>query len=194
MSEWDHSVAKEPSAMSETKRSTVADIPARIILASRWLMAPIYLGLILSFLLLLIRFCYKLYFLFINAPTETTNDVIIGILSLVELSLMGNLVIMVIFSGYENYVSRIYASNDPRRPSWLEHVDFSDIKLKLMSSIVAITGIQLLEIFLNIHQDTDRQLAWAVGMHFTFVVSCVLLALMDRLVLEKHQAQSEHGG
>ena len=191
MLELDHAAAKEPSVMIETKRSRSADLPARIILASRWLMVPIYLGLILSFLLLLIRFGYKLYFLFLNAPTETTNDVIIGILSLVELSLMGNLVIMVIFSGYENYVSRIYADNDPRRPSWLEHVDFSDIKLKLMSSIVAITGIQLLEIFLNIHQDTDREMAWAVGMHFTFVVSCVLLAVMDRLTLKK--IQSEHG-
>jgi uncharacterized protein (TIGR00645 family) len=179
--------------MSEAKRRKARDIPARIILASRWLMAPMYLGLIQSFLLLLIRFSYKLYYLFLNAPTETTNEVIIGILSLVELSLLGNLVIMVIFSGYENYVSRIYTEDDPRRPGWLEHVDFSDIKLKLMSSIVAITGIQLLEIFLNIHQDTDRQMAWAVGMHFTFVVSCVLLALMDRLMLEKTQAQSEHG-
>jgi uncharacterized protein (TIGR00645 family) len=177
--------------MTEAKRRTAADIPARIILASRWLMAPIYLGLILSFLLLLIRFSYKLYFLFLNAPTETTNDVIIGILSLVELSLMGNLVIMVIFSGYENYVSAIYADNDPRRPSWLEHVDFSDIKLKLMSSIVAITGVQLLEIFLNIHQDTDRQMAWAIGMHFTFVITCVLLAVMDRLMQTK--IQNAHG-
>jgi uncharacterized protein (TIGR00645 family) len=175
--------------MSEHQRRTAADLPARIILASRWLMAPIYLGLILSFLLLLIRFGYKLYFLFANAPTETTNDVIIGILSLVELSLMGNLVIMVIFSGYENYVSRIYAEDDPRRPAWLEHVDFSDIKLKLMSSIVAITAIQLLEIFLNIHQDTDRQMAWAVGMHVTFVVSCVLLALVDRIMLKKTQIE-----
>jgi uncharacterized protein (TIGR00645 family) len=104
---------------------------------------------------------------------------------------MGNLVIMVIFSGYENYVSRIYSDDDPQRPSWLEHVDFSDIKLKLMSSIVAITAIQLLEIFLNIHQDTDRQMAWAVGIHFTFVLSCVLLAAMDRLVLKK--SQIEHG-
>lgn len=178
--------------MSELQRGAMKDIPARIILVSRWLMAPIYLGLILSFLLLLIRFGYKLYFLFINAPTETTNDVIIGILSLVELSLMGNLVIMVIFSGYENYVSRIYADNDPERPTWLEHVDFSDIKLKLMSSIVAITAIQLLEIFLNIHQDTDRQMAWAVGMHFTFVISCVLLALMDRLMLKKTQIEHDH--
>ncbi len=177
--------------MTDAKRRTAADFPARIILASRWLMAPIYLGLILSFLLLLIRFSYKLYFLFLNAPTETTNDVIIGILSLVELSLMGNLVIMVIFSGYENYVAAIYADNDPRRPSWLEHVDFSDIKLKLMSSIVAITGVQLLEVFLNIHQDTDRQMAWAVGMHFAFVVSCVLLAVMDRLMQTK--LQNAHG-
>jgi uncharacterized protein (TIGR00645 family) len=178
--------------MTDVKRGTVRHLPARIILASRWLMAPIYLGLILSFLLLLIRFGYKLYFLFLNAPTETTNDVIIGILSLVELSLMGNLVIMVIFSGYENYVSRIYADDDPERPTWLEHVDFSDIKLKLMSSIVAITAIQLLEIFLNIHQDTDRQMAWAVGMHVTFVVSCVLLALVDRLTLKKIESEHEH--
>jgi uncharacterized protein (TIGR00645 family) len=155
-------------------------LPARLVLASRWLMAPLYFGLILSFLLLLSRFFQKLFHLFITAPTQSTNEVIVGILSLVELSLMGNLLIMVIFSGYENYISRLYA-DDAERPNWMEHVDFSDIKLKLMGSIVAITGIQLLEIFLDIDTETQRTIIAAVGIHFTFVLSCVLLALMDRL-------------
>ena len=178
--------------MSDLQRGARTDIAARIILASRWLMAPIYLGLVLSILLLMIRFFYKLGYLFWDAPTETTNDVIIGILSLVELSLMGNLLVMVVFSGYENYVSRIYADDDPQRPVWMEHVDFSDIKLKLMGSIVAITAVQLLEVFLNVHQDTDRQMAWAVGIHVTFVVSCVLLAVMDRLTAKTVPAGPGH--
>jgi uncharacterized protein (TIGR00645 family) len=134
--------------------------PARFILASRWLMAPLYIGLIASFLLLLVRFFRKLYDLFAHAPTQSTNEVIVGILSLVELSLVGNLLIMVIFSGYENYVARLYGPNTQERPSWMEHVDFSDIKLKLIGSIVAITAIQLLEIFLDIDQESERTMLW----------------------------------
>jgi uncharacterized protein (TIGR00645 family) len=156
-------------------------LPARFILASRWLMAPLYIGLIASFLLLLVRFFRKLYDLFAHAPTQSTNEVIVGILSLVELSLVGNLLIMVIFSGYENYVSRLYGPNTQDRPSWMEHVDFSDIKLKLIGSIVAITAIQLLEIFLDIDQESERTMLWAVIIHGTFVTSCVLLAVMDWL-------------
>jgi uncharacterized protein (TIGR00645 family) len=141
---------------------------------------------------LLIRFFYKLGFLFWNAPTTSTNDVIIGILGLVELSLMGNLLVMVVFSGYENFISPLYAKGDLERLSWLTHVDFSDIKLKLMSSIVAITAVQLLEVFLKVHQDTDREMAWAVGMHFAFVVTCVLLAFMDRLTVKKTETGHGH--
>ena len=161
-------------------------LPNRIILACRWLMAPLYFGLGASFLLLLMRFFYKLYSLFGSALTQSTNEVIVGILSLVELSLLGNLLIMVIFSGYENYISRLYTSDSKERPSWMEHTDFSDIKLKLMGSIVAITGIQLLEIFLDIEQESQRTLIWAAVIHATFVVSCVLLAVMDRLTAPPH--------
>ncbi|WP_284944593.1 TIGR00645 family protein [Acidisoma cladoniae] len=166
--------------MSNTERG-MRHLPARLILASRWMMAPLYLGLIVSFLLILLRFFTKLFGLFWTAQTQSTNEVIVGVLSLVELSLMGNLIIMVVFSGYENYVSRIYAENDPERPSWMEHVDFSDIKLKLMGSIVAITAIQLLELFLDVTTHTDRELYFAIGIHMVFVFSCVMLALMDRL-------------
>ena len=162
------------------------NLPNRIILACRWLMAPLYFGLAASFLLLLTRFFYKLYSLFTEALTQSTNEVIVGILSLVELSLLGNLLIMVIFSGYENYVSRLYATESQERPDWMEHTDFSDIKLKLMGSIVAITGIQLLEIFLDIDQESQRTIIFAVTIHVTFVVSCVLLALMDRLTATQH--------
>lgn len=161
------------------------DPARRLVHASRYLLVPIYLGLILSILLLLIRFFAKLGLLFLHAPDETTNEVIVGILSLVELSLMANLIMMVIFSGYQNYVAPLFAEDDVNQPDWMAHIDFSDIKLKLMGSIVAITAIQLLEIFLNAPSETWQQTAWAIGIHLTFVLSCVLLALMDRLTLRK---------
>jgi len=167
--------------MSDMRRRSLKHLPVTLILASRWLMAPLYFGLVVSFLLILVRFFTKLCKLFWTAPTQSTNEVIVGVLSLVELSLMGNLLIMVIFSGYENYVSRLYAEDDPERPAWMEHVDFSDIKLKLMGSIVAITAIQLLELFLDVTEHTDRELYFAIGIHAVFVLSCVLLALMDWL-------------
>ena len=113
------------------------------------------------------------------------------VLSLIDLSLAGNLLLIVIFSGYENFVSKIDTGADEDRPGWMGTVDFSGLKMKLIASIVAISAIALLKAFMRLAEGDsvdDRHLMWLVGIHLTFVVSGVMLALMDLLAskTDKH--------
>jgi len=108
------------------------------------------------------------------------KDLLLFVLHIVDLALIGNLVLMVIFAGYENFVSKIgVAQNSEDKPSWMGKVDFSGLKLKLIASIVAISGINLLETFLDIGTKTEQELRWMVIIHLVFVVSGVMLAIMD---------------
>ncbi len=100
---------------------------------------------------------------------------------LVDLSLVGNLLLMVVFAGYENFVSKIDVKDHEDRPEWMGKLDFSGLKIKLIASIVAISGIELLKSFVEINSISDRELMWKVGIHLTFVVSGVLLAWMDKI-------------
>ncbi|MDB5410078.1 MAG: hypothetical protein JWL84_4990 [Rhodospirillales bacterium] len=153
----------------------------RTIFASRWLLAPFYLSLSLALALLLVEFFRGLVHLVVGFAAFRHDEIVIGVLSLIELSLMANLVLMVMFSGYENFVSRLDVEDHGDKPDWMGEVGYGDLKLKLMSSIVAISAIQLLEGFTNIEHMSDRDLAWTAGLHIVFIVSAVLLALMDRI-------------
>lgn len=154
------------------------------IFASRWLLAPFYLGLALSIVVVLIKFIAEFIHLAAHAFTATESDVILGILALVDLALMGSLLIIVIFSGYENFVSKIDHSGHKDWPEWMGTIDFSALKLKLLSSIVAISAIHLLKSFMalkTITPEQERSLFWLVCIHLVFVVSSVLLALSDKI-------------
>jgi uncharacterized protein (TIGR00645 family) len=152
-----------------------------VLFASRWILAPFYLGLAAALLVLLIKFMQEFWHLLTHAFTSTEAEVIVGSLTLVDFALTGSLIIIVIFSGYENFVSRLDLSDHKDWPEWMGTIDFSALKLKLLSSIVAISGIQLLKYFMDVRKYTDRELAWAVGIHVVFVASSVLLALSDRI-------------
>ena len=154
----------------------------KTIFASRWILAPFYLGLSLSLLVLLYEFIHEIFdFLKIVHSTDIAG-VLLFILSLVDISLAGNLLIIVIFSGYENFVSKINVKNHEDKPDWMGHVDFTDLKIKLISSIVAISGIHLLKIFMNLNNyDKDKIILYVV-VHLSFVISGVLLALMDYIM------------
>ena len=155
-----------------------------IIFASRWLLAPFYIGLALSIAVLLVKFIGELFHLAVHAFTSSESDVILGVLSLVDMALTGSLLIIVIFSGYENFVSRFDHADHKDWPAWMGTIDFSALKLKLLSSIVAISAIQLLKQFMSLRTVTDdaqRTLFWLVTIHIVFVVSSVLLALADRI-------------
>ena len=116
----------------------------RLLFSSRWLLAPFYVGLVLAIVLLLIKFVRELVGLIPLAMHGGTGETIVGILSLVDLALVANLLLIIIFAGYENFVSKIHTGNNEDRPEWMGHVDFSDLKIKLIGSIVAISGIELL--------------------------------------------------
>jgi uncharacterized protein (TIGR00645 family) len=153
----------------------------RAIFASRWLLAPFYVGLALSLMVLLIKFAEKTANLVANTPHYDSNEVTTEVLSLIDLSLLANLLLMVMFAGYENFVARFELENHRYRPSWMGRVDFGELKLKLLTSIVAITAIHVLESFMNIGGESDRDLAWSVGILIGFVLSGVLLAIMGRV-------------
>ncbi|WP_149140000.1 TIGR00645 family protein [Gemmobacter caeruleus] len=155
--------------------------------ASRWLMAPMYLGLVVSLGMLTIVFTKELVYYAAKTFTLTADQAILAILTLIDLSLAANLLLIVLFSGYENFVSKLDLGDQRDRPSWMGKVDFSGLKMKLIASIVAISGIHLLKVFMEVGKQSGdaalngEKLLWLVVIHLTFVVSGVLLALMDWL-------------
>ncbi len=155
-----------------------------LLFSSRWLLAPFYFGLAVSLFVLLVKFLMELLHLAAGAFTSTESDVILGLLTLVDLTLTGSLLIIVIFSGYENFVSRMDHSNHDDRPEWMGTIDFAALKLKMLSSIVAISAVQLLRQFMSlgvVTPEREKELMWLVIIHLVFVVSSVLLALSDRI-------------
>lgn len=152
-----------------------------LLFGSRWILVPFYLGLVAAIGLLLIKFGKEFIHFTQAVFAGTGNDVVIGVLTLIDVVLLSNLLLIIIFAGYENFVSKIHTGDHEDRPSWMGHVSFSDLKMKLIGSIVAISGIELLKAFVNVEQFTNEQLGWKVGIHLTFVVSGVLFALTDYL-------------
>src|SRR5436189_5315335 len=161
-----------------------------LIFNSRWLMAPFYLGLVVSLAVLLLKFCMMLWEFIVHAPGSKESDIILGVLSLIDVSLTGNLILIVVFSGYENFVSKIDPGGHPDWPDWMTKIQFGGLKQKLLASIVAISAIQVLKAFMNIDTVFEPQkLAWLIGVHFVFVISAFMLALSDRW-----SETSDHGG
>jgi uncharacterized protein (TIGR00645 family) len=164
---------------------------------SRWLMAPFYIGLVAALVVLMCVFVQELVH-GIPLAFSSTEEAILLVLSLIDLSLAGNLILIVTFSGYENFVSKIDTANHVDRPDWMGTVDFSGMKIKLIASIVAISAISLLRAFMRLAappEETaggahwapdDRTLQWLVILHVIFVVSGVLFALMDWLAEKTH--------
>jgi uncharacterized protein (TIGR00645 family) len=158
-----------------------------LIFNSRWLMAPFYLGLVVSLAVLLLKFCMILWEFIVHAPGSKESDIILGVLGLIDVSLTGNLILIVVFSGYENFVSKIDPGGHPDWPDWMTKIQFGGLKQKLLASIVAISAIQVLKAFMNIDTVFEpSRLAWLVGVHLLFVVSAFMLAISDRWSGEDH--------
>ena len=155
---------------------------------SRWLMAPFYIGLIVSIGVLLLKFVRMLWEFILEAPGAKSTDTILGVLSLIDVVLVANLVLIVVFSGYENFVSRIDTRDHPSWPVWMTRIDFAGLKQKLLASIVAISAIHVLEAFLNIDRNFDAtRMTWLVAVHLVFVISTLMLALSDRWSGKDHE-------
>jgi uncharacterized protein (TIGR00645 family) len=179
-----------------------------LIFNSRWLLAPFYLGLVAGILIMLIKFGQEFFHLAPYVLDGTESDIILAILTLVDMSLVANLLLIIIFSGYENFVSKIDTGGHVDRPEWMGKVDFSGLKIKVIASIVAISAIELLKVFVDVDStlDTpatqnaiwawtaaDKAIAWKVVIHILLVISGVLFALMDKIAesTPKHHA-SKH--
>jgi uncharacterized protein (TIGR00645 family) len=160
----------------------------RTLFASRWLMAPMYFGLIVALIMLLIVFVRQTWYYAAQALTMSGETAILATLTLIDLTLAANLLLIVIFSGYENFISRLDVAEGAERPSWMGTVDFSGLKMKLIASIVAISAIDLLKRFMEIGRPgvervtSDLDLMWLTIIHVVFVLSGVLMAFMDWLI------------
>ena len=148
--------------------------------ASRWFMAPVYVVLSLSLAVIMLKVVQEFTHNISAFYGMDIRNLLLFVLHIIDMALIGNLVLMILFAGYENFVSKIGAAEGSEdKPSWMGKVDFSGLKLKLIGSIVAISGINLLEAFMSLKDHTDREIKWQIIIHIVFVSSGVLLALMD---------------
>lgn len=166
----------------------------RLLFASRWLLAPVYLGLAVALLVLGAKFFQELYHTIVHVFTLdetiawTEAQVVLALLALVDLALVASLIVMVMFSGYENFVSKIDMESEGDKLGWLGKLDAGSLKLKVAASIVAISSIHLLRAFMDARQIENDKLMWYVLIHLTFVVSAVMLGVLDRLTAAGHRA------
>ena len=153
----------------------------KLLFASRWLLAPFFLALVVALLALLARVGVRVYDLTAHFLTLSEDQVLLGALGVVDLTLAASLIVIVILSGYVNFIAPVDIEMHKDWPRWFAKIDFSELKLKLMASIVAITAIKLLEGYMNVDSLSDRDLAWQTGVHVAFVVAALLLALAERI-------------
>lgn len=158
----------------------------RLMYLSRWILAPIYLGLSLALVALGIKFFQELYHLLPHVTEISEADIVLVILSLIDLTLVGGLLVMVMFSGYENFVSRMDLEEGSEKLSWLGTLDTNSLKNKVAASIVAISSIHLLKIFMNAENVANDKLLWYVLLHLTFVASAFAMGMLDKLTKKHH--------
>jgi uncharacterized protein (TIGR00645 family) len=148
---------------------------------SRWLLAPIYLGLSVAVLALGIMFFRELFHLLVEIPTIAEANMVLLILSLIDLAMVGGLLVMVMMSGYENFVSQLDIGENEEKLNWLGKMDSSSLKAKIAASIVAISSIHLLKVFMGVKNYSDMQLMWYVLIHMTFVASAFAMGYLDKI-------------
>ncbi|HEB63518.1 MAG TPA: TIGR00645 family protein [Gammaproteobacteria bacterium] len=156
-----------------------------LIFSSRWMLVPFYLGLVACIALLLVKFSKEFIGFIFTVFSGSGSDVVIGVLTLIDVVMIANLLLIIIFAGYENFVSKIDVRDSEDKPSWMGKVGFSDLKMKMMGTIIAISAIELLKAFLTVESLSNEELAWQVGIHMTFVVSALLFAASDWLTAKK---------
>ena len=159
----------------------------RLLFACRWLLAPMYLGLALGLIALSVKFFQEASHAVMYVWTTEEADLVLIVLAMIDISLVGSLIVMVMFSGYENFVSRIDAANENETLGWLGKLDSGALKLKVAASIVAISSIHLLRVFMKAQDTENDKIMWYIILHLTFVVSAVLLGVLDRMSFASHR-------
>ena len=157
----------------------------KIIFASRWIQAPLYIGLIVAGILYAYKFILELIHLCSSINEITETALMLGVLTLVDITMVANLIIMVIIGGYTTFVSNIDIENHEDRPEWLQKMNPGTLKIKLSSSLVGVSGIHLLQVFINIKNNEPQQVMWQVFIHITFLLSALLLAYSEKILHHK---------
>jgi uncharacterized protein (TIGR00645 family) len=179
---------KSDPSVEDPNEFHIEEIVEKVLFGGRWLLAPLYVGLLLSLIPLIYRFFIEFIHLMEGVATLRMQEITLKILELLDVVLLGNLIIIVIFAGYENFVSKInVAADSVDRPHWMGRVDYSGLKIKLIGSLVAISVIELLKDFMMEGAYDDRTQLWRIIIHITFVISGVLFALMD-FIADKREA------
>jgi uncharacterized protein (TIGR00645 family) len=158
----------------------------KALFASRWILAPIFLGLSLGLIALGIKFFQEAFHVVSHALVLEEADLVLTVLAMIDIALVGSLIVMVMFSGYENFVSTIDAKGTDTL-GWLGKMDSGTLKLKVAASIVAISSIHLLQKFMNAEQIPNDKLMWYTILHMAFVFSAVLLGVLDKMSFSKHR-------
>jgi uncharacterized protein (TIGR00645 family) len=162
----------------------------KALFASRWLLAPLYVGLSLALIALGVKFFQEAFHLVVEIFTVSESDLVLTSLALIDIVLVGSLIVMVMFSGYENFVSRLDVAADGDQLGWLGKLDAGTLKLKVAASIVAISSIHLLRIFMKAEEIENDKLMWYVVLHLTFVVSALLLGVLDKIAFSHHREEA----
>ena len=164
------------------KMERLIKLLGNLIFLSRWLQAPLYLGLIVAQGVYVFHFMVELWHLVQKTVTITETEIMLVVLGLIDVVMIANLLIMVIIGGYETFVSKLTNTNHPDRPEWLGHVNASTMKIKLSMALIGISSIHLLKSFINVHQLTDRAILLQVLIHVVFLFSAIAMAYTDFLM------------
>ncbi len=164
----------------------------KLIFASRWFQVPLYIGLIGVLIMLSAKFVLELVHLSVDVWTMGESKVVLAVLTLVDVVMVANLIVMVVISGYENFVSRLDLGDVQDKLSWFGKLDAGSLKIKLASSIVAISSIHLLKAFLDVNDISNDKVVLLIAIHLTFIASALLLAYLDRMVGHKPAAEEKH--
>ncbi len=154
----------------------------RLLYASRWLLAPIYLGMSLALVALSVKFFQELYHFIPHALAMDETQLVLQLLTFIDLTLVGSLTIIIMFSGYDNFVSALDISEGTEKLTWLGTHDYGALKMKVAASIVAISSIHLLKVFMNIEKIANDKLLWYVVLHLTFVISAFLMGSLEKRI------------
>ena len=171
-----------PSAPHTPSPPSTAAHRVEQLFESRWIQAPLYGGLIIAELLYAAKFLTELWHMIVHFREETETLFMLGVLSLIDVTMVANLLTMVIIGGYATFVSKLDLETHPDRPEWLTHVDPGTIKIKLAASLIGISSIHLLKGFVDVANENPEHLKWKIFIHMTFLASAILLAWTDKIM------------
>ena len=180
---------------ADYRRNPSLMMMAQLIFWSRWLQAPLYLGLIVAQGVYVYQFMIELYHLVLGVSEHNEAKIMLIVLGLIDVVMIANLLIMVIIGGYETFVSRLNLREHPDQPQWLAHISATTMKIKLSMALIGISSIHLLKTFIDAEKMTEQTIKWQVIIHVTFLFSALAMALTDRIMsktlLEAHGSADE---